>query len=82
MPSTRDAVLGRRLPAKDAAAAIRVRSVPLLIDKLRKARAGGAAFKPSRLIVEPLQCRELFVGAEPGPLPPRLSAPGSSDHRP
>src|SRR6516162_10064756 len=66
MPSTRDAVPGRRLPAKDAAAAMRVRILPLLIDQLGKGWAGGAAFEPSRLIVEPLQRGKFFLAAEPG----------------
>jgi hypothetical protein len=46
--------MGQRLPAKDAAVAIRVRSPPLLIDKLRKVQARGASFEPACLIVETL----------------------------
>src|SRR6516162_11964786 len=66
MPSTRDAAPGRRLPSEDAAAAMRVRIPPLLIDKLCKGWAGRVAFQPARLVVEALQCSKLFLAAEPG----------------
>src|SRR6516165_111280 len=66
MPSTRDAAPGRRLPAKDAASAMRVRIPPLSIEQLRKGWTGGAAVKPARLIVEAPQRSEFFFAAKPG----------------
>jgi hypothetical protein len=33
---------------------MRVRITPLLIEHLRKGRAGGAVFEPARLVVETL----------------------------
>src|SRR6516165_1687461 len=64
--STRVDALARRLPAEDAASAIRVRLPPLSLEHLRKGRASGAAFKPARLIIETLQCGKLLLTAEPG----------------
>ena len=66
MRSTRDAAPGRRLPAKDAAAAMRVRIPPFLLEQLCKGRAGDAAFEPARLVVEALQRGKFFIAAEPG----------------
>src|SRR6516164_9787353 len=63
---TRIAAPGRGFPAEDAAAAISVRILPLMIQHLRKGRAGDATFEPARLVVETLQCGELFLTAEPG----------------
>src|SRR6516162_4403836 len=64
--STRVDALARRLPAEDAASAIRVRIPPLLFEYLRKGRASGAAFEPARLIIETLQCGKLLLTAAPG----------------
>jgi len=37
-----------------------------MIEHLRKGWAGDAAFEPAHLVVETLQCGELFLTPEPG----------------
>ena len=57
-------IIGSGLPSEDAAAGKRMRQPSLLRDDIRYRRAGGSAFDPPGLVVEPLDRGEHFVASE------------------